>query len=94
MFFIFAPSLVSALVLTLAGGLPSSRAYDILAIFPQVYRSHSLIYNPILLELAKRGHNVTSYSWYQVECLNIATLEIFLHDKWEFVGIYLEFIQE
>lgn len=57
--------LLSALALG-GGGSGCVRAYDILGIFPQVYRSHSLIYNPIMLELAKRGHNVTVYSMFQV----------------------------
>lgn len=49
----------------LGGGWRPAGAYDILGIFPQVYRSHSLIYNPIMVELARRGHNVTVYSVFQ-----------------------------
>ncbi len=37
-------------------------AYNILGILPVVCRSHSVMYNPIMEELARRGHNVTSYS--------------------------------
>lgn len=48
-----------AVLAALAPGLHAAR---ILAVFPHSARSHQLVFEPLLLELARRGHRVTALS--------------------------------
>jgi hypothetical protein len=36
--------------------------YNILGIFPLPLKSHHIIFDSLMLELAERGHNVTTYT--------------------------------
>lgn len=44
--------------------LGRATAYNIVGIFPAPYRSHSLLYQPLMMELARRGHTVTTFTMF------------------------------
>lgn len=62
-------------------GSPSSESFRVLGVFPHPAVSHFRAFQPLLRELAERGHDVTVVSYFPDETAPANYRDLVLHER-------------